>query len=82
MALLLVAFSRSLSGLLLAMSLSWASQVGQGPGTQWARAGALGSLRELRQRIATEGKPTEVALGAELKDSVNEATHQCKAFLH
>lgn len=82
-ALLLVMFSRRrLPGLLLTMVLPWAPQVGQAAGTQWTHAGALGRTCEVWQRTATKQKPTEVVLGAKLKDSVNGVICQRKAFLN
>lgn len=83
MALLLVMFSgRRLPGLLLTVFLLWVSQAGQAVGTHCTHAGLLGSRGGVWQRTATEGKPTEVVLGAELKDSVNGIICQCKAFLN
>lgn len=82
-ALLLVVFSRRrLSGLLLTTFLPWASQAGQAACTHRTHAGVLESMGELWQRAAAEGKPTEVALGAQLKDSVNGVICHYKAFLN
>ena len=83
MALLLVMFSRRrLPGFLLTTFLPWASQAGQAAGTHWTHAGVLGSMCQVWQRTATEGKPTEVELGAKLKVSVKEVICQCKGFLN
>lgn len=63
MALLPVMLSRRmLPGLLLIMSLPWASQTGQAVGTHCTRAGAWGSLCVVGQRTASK-EPTEAVLG-------------------